>query len=95
MGWGARCVVRHALCVSQRGVWVGYLERSVLEPLVLVFTVPVTSSVEGTFPDTLQDYYTSSKYPETLGTNANAGNQQRGGPGGVVTPTTTVTSIGN
>lgn len=30
-----------------------------------------------------------------LGTNADAGNQQRGGPGGIVTPTTTVTTIVN
>ncbi|KAI0856210.1 hypothetical protein F4860DRAFT_493672 [Xylaria cubensis] len=30
-----------------------------------------------------------------LGTDADAGNQQRGGPGGVVTPTTTVTTTAN
>ncbi|OCL06228.1 carbohydrate-binding module family 50 protein [Glonium stellatum] len=33
--------------------------------------------------------------PPPLGTGANAGNQQRGGAGGIVTPTTTITSIGN
>ena len=33
--------------------------------------------------------------PPPLGTSADAGNQQRGGAGGVVTPTTTVTTTGN
>lgn len=33
--------------------------------------------------------------PPPLGTSADAGNQQRGGQGGVVTPTTTVTATGN
>ena len=33
--------------------------------------------------------------PPPLGTSADAGNQQRGGQGGVVTPTTTVTTTGN
>ncbi|RMZ84792.1 hypothetical protein DV737_g978, partial [Chaetothyriales sp. CBS 132003] len=33
--------------------------------------------------------------PPPLGTDADAGNQQRGGQGGVVTPTTTVTTTGN
>lgn len=33
--------------------------------------------------------------PPPLGTNADAGNQQRGGPGGLVTPTTTITATAN
>lgn len=33
--------------------------------------------------------------PPPLGTDANAGNQQRGGSGGVVTPTSTATSSGD
>lgn len=35
---------------------------------------------------------TDSLVPPQLGTDADAGNQQRGGPGGVVTPTATVTT---
>ncbi|KAI0418525.1 carbohydrate-binding module family 50 protein [Xylaria grammica] len=41
---------------------------------------------------------TNSSYalpPPPLGTDADAGNQQRGGPGGVVTPTSTVTTSAN
>ena len=58
---------------------------SSVRPSSAELTLDLRSSPGGTY----------SLAPPPLGTNADAGNQQRGGPGGVVIPTTTVTTTFN